>query len=130
MASTRRVSLFEREIHMRMSPAALELLFELAAVLSEGGVEGARFYGSTMATIDLGRAAPHISDTCDIATAKRVGELIGNDTRVRDLAIGLGIREAERLASARLVTPQIDLRVRQTGRHLHLDMDIEACTER
>ena len=33
MATARRVSLFEREIRVRLSSAAVEILFELAAVL-------------------------------------------------------------------------------------------------
>ena len=36
MAGVRRVSLFEREIRIKLSGPALEILFDLAAVISEG----------------------------------------------------------------------------------------------
>src|SRR5205814_10101022 len=55
-AVARRVSLFEREVRMHLGTAAIEVLFAVAEVLSEGGRDGARYFGSTMITIDLGRA--------------------------------------------------------------------------
>src|SRR5690606_20428419 len=45
MRQARRVSLFEREIHVRLSPAAIEILFGAAGVLSEGLVDGDHYYG-------------------------------------------------------------------------------------
>ncbi|HTM22318.1 MAG TPA: hypothetical protein VL172_17480 [Kofleriaceae bacterium] len=126
MRSARRVSLFEREIRIRLSAAAIDILFELAAVLSEGQVDGDHYFGSTMITFDLGRAGGLVSDECDEATARRVAELLGGDDRVLARARALGAREAARLAGVPLQPPQIDISARRTGRHLHLDLDIES----
>jgi hypothetical protein len=129
MRSARRVSLFEREIRIRLSAAAIDILFDLAAVLSEGQVEGDRYFGSTMITFDLGRAGGQVSDDCDEATARRAAELIAGDDRILDRARALAAREAARLAGVGLQPPQVDLAVRRTGKHLHLDMDIESTVE-
>ena len=88
MAMARRVSLFEREIRIRLSSPAIEILFGLSSVLSEGGVEDDGYYGSTMITIDLARAAGAVSDACDAATARRVTDLLEADDRVRERARG------------------------------------------
>lgn len=126
MRSARRVSLFEREIRIRLSSSAIDILFQLAAPLSEGQVDGDHYFGSTMITFDLGRAGALVSDECDEETARRAADLIAGDERVLERARALGIREATRLAGVGLRPPQIDVRVRRTGQHLHLDMDIEA----
>ena len=130
MARARRVSLFEREVSVRLSPAAIEVLFDVAAVLSEGQADGARYFGSTMLTIDLSRATPHVSDDCDIATVRRVAELAATDDRVRRCARGVAAAQAARFAGEHLRDPQIDFRVRRTGRQLHLDLDVEGSLSR
>jgi hypothetical protein len=55
MAMTRRVSLFEREVKVRLAPAAVDLLHTAARVLSEGELTGDLYAGSTMLTVDLSR---------------------------------------------------------------------------
>src|SRR5215216_2762553 len=70
IAMARRVSLFDRRVEIRLAPAAYDILFDVAAVLSEGQVEDDRFVGSTMVTVDLDRAASRISDECDAATVR------------------------------------------------------------
>ncbi|HUH04029.1 MAG TPA: hypothetical protein VML75_18660, partial [Kofleriaceae bacterium] len=79
LAMARRVSLFEREIRIKLSSAAIEILFDAASHLSEGQVEHGGFFGSVMVTIDLARAARLMSDPCDDAAARRVADLIGTD---------------------------------------------------
>jgi len=129
MARARRVSLFEREIRIRLSSAAVEILTGLGSVLSEGGVEGDCFFGSTMLTIDLHRAGPLVSDACGVATTRRVGELISRDERFRRRAKQLALEEARRAAGKPLSDVQIDVRVRRNGTQLQLDMDVEATVE-
>ena len=126
MAKARRVSLFEREIRIGLSSAAIEILIELGCLLSEGQVEDDLYFGSTMMTIDLTRAAALVSDTCDIATARTVADLVVRDERVRERARQVARREAERLAATELIDVQIDVRVNHAGSHLQLDMDVEA----
>src|SRR5688572_15685573 len=108
MARARRVSLFEREIRIGLSSAAVEILFQLASVLSEGAREDGGYFGSTMITIDLGRAAALVSDPCDAGTVRRVADLLAADPRVRDRARALGAAEAARLAGAPMSGASID----------------------
>ena len=129
MAKATRVSLFEREVRIGLSSAAATVLFSSASVLSEGQITGDEYQGSTMITIDLTRAAHKVSDPCDITTARCLGDLLSTDDRARRRAVEIAIREAERLASRTLTDVQVDLSVRRTGRHLHLDLDVEATTQ-
>jgi hypothetical protein len=125
MASARRVSLFEREVRVRLAPAGLDVLFDEARVISEGQLDGPRWYGSTMMTIDLARVAAKISDDCDQGCARRVAELAGADERVRERTRRLALAHAVRDAGP-LEGPAIDLRVHREGRVVHLDLDVEA----
>jgi hypothetical protein len=124
MAAARRVSLFEREVRVRLAPAGLDLLFEEMRVLTEGQVEGDRYFGSTMMTVDLGRVQPRVSDECDPACARRIVELAADDERVRARARAVAITEATRQGA--FADPAVDLHVHRDGRTLHLDLDVEA----
>lgn len=126
MRRARRVSLFEREIRVRLSPAAVDIFLDGASVLSEGEIDGDRYAGSTMVTIDLNRASVHLSEACDLATARNVEILLASDARMHERGRVLAAAEAERLAGCALSDLQIDVRVGRTGRHFHLDMDVEA----
>jgi len=125
MATARKVSLFERELTVRLSPAALDVLFDQPRVLSEGQVDPDHFVGSTMLTIDLARTADRVSDPADAATARRVADLMTDDERTRARARRIALTEAARSAGD-LDTPEVDLRVRAAGALLHLDLDVEA----
>src|SRR5918993_1434433 len=72
MAMARRVSLFEREVVVRLAPVAVELLHGAARVLSEGELTGDFYAGSTMLTVDLGRTVDRIADPPDASTAQKV----------------------------------------------------------
>lgn len=129
MRRAERVSLFEREVRVRLSAAAIEILFGTAAVLSEGQVESGRYYGSTMITIDLSRVSAYIAEACDVATARSLERLLAADPRVNACARRIAAAEAGRLAGSGLGSPQIDVRVHRNDRHFHIDMDTEAITE-
>ncbi len=129
MRQARRVSLFEREIRVRLSPAAVEILMGASGVLSEGQISGDYYYGSTMITADLARVSDQVSEECDVATARDLEALLAADTMIRDQAHSLGIAEAARLSGRALGAPQVDLRVRRNGRHFYLDVDVEARVE-
>src|SRR5689334_8101692 len=81
MAMARRISLFDREVSLRLSPIALELIHESARVLTEGELAGDLYTGSTMLTLDLERARDRISDAPDAHTAQRVAVLFASDER-------------------------------------------------
>lgn len=130
MAMTRRVSLFEREVAIRLAPVALELLHGAARLLTEGELAGDAYAGSTMLTIDLARTADRISDPPDASTAQRVAVLYAADERCRDHARRLAIKEARRIAGCELSATLVDVESRARGPELHLSLNVEAQRER
>lgn len=126
MVTARRVSLFQREIRVSLSSAAIEILFDLASVLSEGHTDGGAYFGSTMITFDLSRASDLVSDPCDVAAARRLCDELAADSRVRERARAVAVTEAERVAGAPLTGAAVDLRARASGAHIDLDLDVEA----
>jgi hypothetical protein len=125
MAAARRVSLFEREIRVHIGTAAIELLFGVAEVLSEGQLDGARYFGSTMITIDLERARAALRDDCDAASAKRLADLVPHDPRVQARARALAAAAASERAGAPLARIECELSARATGTVVQLDVDVE-----
>lgn len=126
MAVTRRVSLFEREVTIRLAPVALELIHGAARVLTEGELCGDAYAGSTMLTVDLARTADRISDPPDASTAQRAAVLYAADERCRDRARRIGIAEAARRAGCPLAAPHVDVETRARGAELHLSVNVEA----
>ena len=126
MAMTRRVSLFEREVSVRLAPIAAELIHGAARMLTEGGITGDHYTGSTMMTVDLARAIDKISDPPDATTALRVAVLYASDPRCRFEARKLAVFEAQRIAGCDLTSPSIDLESRSRGTEVHLSLGVEA----
>jgi hypothetical protein len=124
-ATARRVSLFEREIRIKLSSAAIEILLDAAEVLSEGQPQGDRWFGSTMITVDLSRLADAVREECDAASALRVAELVAADPRIRARARTIAAAEAEAQAGGRLARVAVDLRARAVGALVHIDLDVE-----
>jgi hypothetical protein len=124
-AVARRVSLFEREVRMHLGTAAIEVLFAVAEVLSEGGRDGARYFGSTMITIDLGRARGLVREDCDAADAKVVAGLLEKDARVQARARALAVAAAGERAGAPLARLDAEPRVRADGMCVRIDLDVE-----
>ena len=126
MAMARRVSLFEREVTVRLAPVAVELLHDAARVLSEGELAGELYAGSTMLTVDLARTAPRISDPPDASTAQRAAFLYAADASCRDHARRIALAEARRIAGCELAAATIDVESRARGAELLLSMGVEA----
>ncbi len=126
MAMTRRVSLFQREVHVRLAPAAVDLLHNAARVLSEGELSGNAYAGSTMLTVDLTRTSTYVSDPPDASTAQRIAFLYAGDERCRAHARRIAVIEAVRTAGAELTQPHVDLESRSRGAEVHLSLNVEA----
>ena len=126
MASARRVSLFEREVTVRLAPVAIELIHNAARVLTEGELTGDFYAGSTMLTIDLAKTAARVSDPPDASTAQRVALLYAGDDRCRDHARRIAVAEAQRMAHCSLATPLVDVESRARGPEVFLSLNIEA----
>lgn len=124
----RRVSLFEREVTVRLAPVAVELLHGNARVLTEGELDGDVYAGSTMLTVDLARTIDRISDPPDVSTAQRVALLYAGDDRCREHARRIALAEARRLAGCELASPLVDLESRARGPEVHLSLNIECRT--
>lgn len=130
MAVARRVSLFEREVAVRLAPVAVEMLHGVARTLTEGELGADGYTGSTMLTIDLARTRERISDPIDASTAQRVASLYALDERCRDQARRIATREARRIAGCELAPPHVDIESRARGHELHLSLNVEAQRER
>jgi hypothetical protein len=126
MAIARRVSLFQREVAVRLAPVAIDLIHGAARVLTEGELAGDAYAGSTMLTVDLRRTADRISDPPDASTAERVAKLYGADERCRERARRLALAEAARRAGCPLAAPHVDVESRARGAELHLSVNVEA----
>jgi hypothetical protein len=126
MVMTRRVSLFEREVSVRLAPVAVELIHGAARMLTEGGLLGDHYTGSTMLTVDLAGAVDRISDPPDATTALRVAVLYAGDERCRFEARRLAVDEARRMAGCDLTSPLVDVVSRARGTEVHLSLDVEA----
>lgn len=126
MAMTRRVSLFEREVHVRLAPAAVDLLHGAARILSEGEMTGDAYAGSTMLTVDLTRTADRVSDPPDASTAQRIAFLYASDEKCRQYARRIAVTEAVRTAGVDLTAPHIDVESRARGAEVHLSLNVEA----
>ena len=126
MAMARRVSLFEREVRVRLAPVAVDILHGAARVLSEGELAGDVYAGSTMLTVDLARTADRISDPPDSSTAQRVAFLYAADERCREHAKRVAYAEARKTAGCDLSAPHIDVETRARGAELHLSLNVEA----
>jgi hypothetical protein len=126
MAMARRVSLFEREVTVRLAPVAVDLLHDAARILHEGELTGDIYAGSTMLTVDLARTKDVISDPPDASTAQRVAFLYASDERCRDHARRIAMGEARRAAGCALGTPTVDVESRARGAELHLSLNVEA----
>ena len=126
MAAARKVALFDREIRITLSQAAIEILFDAADILSEGERRGDGYFGSTMITLDLTRVAVLVREDCDATSARRVAELAMADKRVRDRAKALAGADATERAGTPLERVDCELRARAVGTRVHLDVDVEA----
>ncbi len=123
---TRRVSLFAREVTVKLAPVAVDLLHQAARVLTEGELAGDVYTGSTMMTVDLARAVDRISDSPDATTAQRVAFLYAADERCRDHARRVAVAEARRQAGCDLTVPHVDVESRARGPELHFSINVEA----
>jgi hypothetical protein len=126
MAMARRVSLFEREVSIRLAPVAIDLLHDAAHILHEGELVGNSYAGSTMLTVDLRRTADRISDPPDASTAQRIAFLYASDERYREHGRRIAVAAARRAAGCELFAPHVDVESRALGAELHLSLDIEA----
>lgn len=131
----RRVQLIRREIREVLSPPAIELLFEHAELVVEGGEElggrragERRVFATVMVTIDLARCAGLVREPADAATARRVSELMQAEPRVHERLRSLATRELARLAGAapEALVVAVEASVRVEGVVVLVDIDAMA----
>jgi hypothetical protein len=130
MARAVRIALFQREIRVRLSSAALDLLFARADVISEGqrAMRGGRdsYFGSTMLTLDLPSLSALLSDACDAGTARRLAALLESDGEVARRVQVLAERETARVAGAQPRQVGTHVTIRSQGAKVFIDVDVEA----
>ena len=123
---SRKVSLFEREVTVRLAPVAVDIIHGAARVLTEGELTGDFYAGSTMLTIDLAKTVMRVSDPPDASTAQRVALLYAADDRCREHAKRIAVSEAHRMASCTLAHPLVDVQSRARGTEVLLSLNLEA----
>ncbi len=138
-ARVRRVQLIRREIRETLSPSALEVLFDHAELVVEGGEElgsrlagDRRIFATVMITIDLARCAGQVREPADEATARRVAGLMAADPRVHERLQSLAARELARLGSAEpeALTVAVERVLRAEGTAVLIDVDAMATLAR
>jgi hypothetical protein len=130
MARALQVSLYEREVRVRLSGPAIEILLGRARVIAEGKRSdspsaGEAFFGSIMLTIDLRVLDGDVREACDPSTATRVAEMMAADARVLKRVRAIAEREAARLAGGPVRAHSADVRLRAEGPLIYVDVDVE-----
>jgi len=106
---------------------AVDELYRVAEVLSEGRREDDTFFGTTLITIDLSRALDGIGLDTDPSVMARVADAIGGSVRVRLRAMRLAEEDlARRFPSENVGTARTETRFRIEGARLYVDVDLEA----
>lgn len=130
MVSTRKVSLFRREIKERISPPAFEILIGAADVIAEGSFDTSEtdtplFLGSILIKVDLSACDSFIRDPLDAAAAKRLTQMILSDPIAREVLAELALREAERSAGCALFELQTEMDASHHGNELRISIELE-----
>ncbi|MFO0681901.1 MAG: hypothetical protein U0234_07620 [Sandaracinus sp.] len=107
---------------------AVDELYRVATVMSEGRREGDVYYGTTLIDIDLVRAMGSlVQGPEDAALLARVQDAVAGSVRVRLRAMRLAEEEVARRFPDRVVgTARTETRFRIEGTHLYVDVDLEA----
>jgi hypothetical protein len=126
MAQVRKIPLIEREIRERLSQAALDAIFALAQVISEGEADQGQFLGSTMLTLDVAAFADLLREPADEGTARRLAALLAKEESLPRRVDGVVRREVERILSCAPQAVRGETRIRAQGTRVFLDVDVEA----
>ena len=130
MARAVRIALVEREVHERLSRAALDAIMAHAEVISEGqraernGQDS--YLGSTMATIDLDSLGLVIREPGDAGMARRLAALLRADPTVKARVDALAFREVLRVTGTRPKSVRGEIQIREQGTRVFIDADVEA----
>ncbi len=106
---------------------AVDELYRVAEVLSEGRCEAGTFFGTTLVTIELSRALVGLGLEGDEVMLGRVSDAIRGSVRVRLRAMRLAEEDLARRFPDRVIgTARIETRFRVEGTRLLMDLDLEA----
>ncbi len=130
MAQAHRVPLVEREVRERLSGAAIGILLDRAAVLSEGARSASpsaksAFFGTTMLTISLDEIQDLVRERATPKEAARLAALMADDARVLKRVRKIAEREAQRLSGAP-IRVRTEVSMRAEGHHVFVDIDVES----
>lgn len=135
----REVRLIRREIREVLSPGAIEVLFDHADLVVEGGEEvgsrpasDLRVFATVMVTIDLRRCAACFREAADEATARRVAELMEAEPGVQRQLHTLAMRELARLSGCEpnALVLAVETGIRVDGTCVLIDVDAMATLSR
>jgi hypothetical protein len=128
--ATRNVALITRTA-VQVTRVLEETLFSEADVLSEGSMRSAgpgqaTYFGSTMIRVRIAALLSRSRPLANRAERDALTRAIDGSARIRLRAMRLARAEAaRRLQSREMGTAQCEIRVRDTGDELHIDVDLE-----
>jgi hypothetical protein len=131
LVKIQRSPLLARRKHVVLSRALEEALFRHADVISEGGMRGGvastgTYFGSTMIAIAFERLAAEAGGRLTRSVRSELVYVVEGSVRVRLRAMRLARAEAgRRVLRGVLGTALCDLRVRDDGKQLRIDVDLE-----
>jgi hypothetical protein len=131
LVKTKRRALLLRRTPLVVSGALVETLFRDADVLSEGGLRVGvagrdTYYGSTMLAIAFERLIDDETARSSVVSRNELVHAIEGSVRVRLRAMRLARAEAaRRVKRGVLGTALCDLRFRDDGSQLRIDVDLE-----
>lgn len=107
---------------------AVDELYRVARVMSEGRREGDVYFGTTLIDIDLVRALGGlVKGPDDVALMARLQDAVTGSVRVRLRAMRIAEEEVARRFPDRVIgTARTETRFRIEGTHLYVDVDLEA----
>ncbi len=126
MVYVRRVNLFRREIHERLSPTALDLFLVHAKRISEGKLsQKGRYFGSTMLTLDLALVQEKLGGLDEPKIAERLVSALQQEPNFFAQVRAVVLREAERIACQTLFAVETDVKIKAEDLQIFVDVDVE-----
>ena len=132
LAKIRRRPYLVRRKQTVLTRALEQALFDHAEVLSEGSTRAAvgvqaTYFGSTMISISFARLEAETHARLTRAMRDELVHVAEGSVRIRLRAMRLARAEAaRRVVNGLLGTAVCDVRVRDGGKQLHIDVDLEA----
>lgn len=126
MRTARTLSLFQREVTVRLGEPACELLFEHVQVLTEGQNEGIEVLGTVMLSFDLSAVSEQLRTNVSPDSIERVLALFQKSSTVQSRIATIVRNQAESLAQEPLIRLRTDAHYHSDETSFHIDINFDA----